>query len=90
MRLPSASGAGAQIRPFRHRLLHAILAEHELAAVADRRPDLVGGKRLGDGDQRDLLRLAIAIARAPRDRLAQRFEPRHRRVRRDIHGLASA
>ena len=48
-------GASAQVRPFGLRLLHPILAEHDLPAVADRRPYRVGGEGLGDRHQRDVL-----------------------------------
>jgi hypothetical protein len=50
---------GAKARPFGCRLLHAILAELALAG-GNQRLDLIGPPPLGDGDQRDLLRLAAS------------------------------
>ena len=73
-RLAERGGAGAQIPPLGDRLLHPVLAEAGLAGDRDRRPDLVGGKGLGYGDELDRFRRPAAVARPPRDRLPQRDE----------------
>ena len=77
-RLADFGCARAQVAPFRDRLLHAIFSEPRLAADGDRRPDLVGGECLGDGDQLDRIRRPAAVARAPRDLLPQRGEAPNR------------
>ena len=66
-RLAERGGARPQIPPFGNGLLHAVLAEAGLAGDRDRRPDLVGRKGLGDGDELDRLRRPSAIARSSRN-----------------------
>ena len=70
-RLVERGREGPELAPFRHRLLHPVLAEPRLAAERDGRPDVVGGKGLGHGDELDLLGRPAAVARPARDRLAQ-------------------
>ena len=54
---PQTGEARSQVRPFRGRLLDAILAEIALPG-GDQGLDLRGGAALGDRDQRDVIGLA--------------------------------
>src|SRR3546814_12803501 len=51
-------------RPFTLRLLNAVFAETLLPRL-DQRHDLIGGLRLGDGNQRDIINPAHRIVRCP-------------------------
>src|SRR3546814_988478 len=53
-----------QCRPFTLRLLNAVFAETLLPRL-DQRHDLIGGLRLGDGNQRDIINPAPRIVRCP-------------------------
>ena len=61
-----AGMALAQRRPFGLGLLHAVLAEQAMAGVEDGL-DVLGAKRLGDGDKMDGGRIALGRARRGRD-----------------------
>ena len=73
--LADVGGARAQVAPFARRLLHAVFAEGELAALRYRRPDLVGGESFGDGDELDRGGVAAKVARPERDGGAQGRQP---------------
>src|SRR3546814_16556104 len=54
-----------QCRPFALRLLNTVFAETLLPRL-DQRHDLIGGLRLGNGNQRDIINPAPGVLRRPR------------------------
>src|SRR5262249_38150685 len=68
-------------RPFRLRLLHAILAEHALAG-GDHRLDRIRAERLRNRDERHRAGIAASLAASARDLLANLGEGGLEHIRR--------
>ncbi len=71
---PNARETFLQIRPFRGGLLHAILAEVDVAGF-EQRHDRLGGMSLGDSDQGHCFRRAFCQPGGPCHRAAHSQQP---------------